>query len=160
MERIPLTQGLFAIVDKEDYERLNKHKWHASYDGNGLYASTNIVDGLNRKTLKMHRFIMNAQKGQMIDHINGNGLDNRKVNLRFCTRSQNGANRRACGTSKYLGVNWHKATLRWAAQITVNGKKKYLGVFTNEQEAATAYNQAACAYHKEFAKLNIIDNFN
>lgn len=108
----------------------------------------------------MHRFIMNAQKGQIIDHINGNGLDNRKENLRFCTHRQNaynlitGTNK----TSKYKGVHLLKNNGLWCVQIKIPNKRIRLGNFEREDDAALAYNEAAIKYFGEFACLNKIVN--
>ncbi len=106
---IPLTQGKFAIVDAEDYDWLIRYKWHACKCKNTYYASR-VRGG---KTIKMHREIMRAPKGLVCDHINHNGLDNRKRNLRLCTNAQNCYNQRASatGTSKYKGVSWHKSAV-------------------------------------------------
>ena len=156
MKEIKLTQGKVAFVDDEDFEELNKHSWYAAknYDRGG-YAQR--VDN-NRKTLRMHRVIMKAKKGEMIDHIKGNGLNNQKENLRFCNSQQNCTNRisNKNANSKYLGVSYHKRDNKFQARITRDRKCKYLGIFTLEIDAAKAYNEAAKKYHGEFARLNII----
>ena len=107
----------------------------------------------------MHALIMQSEKGQQIDHQDGNGLNNQKSNLRFCTQSQNSANREANGISKYLGVDCdNRCDKKWRARINVNYKRKCLGYFKTQEEAALEYNKAAIQYHGEFAKLNIIDS--
>jgi len=106
--------------------------------------------------IRMHRLILKAQKGQQVDHINGNGLDNRKDNLRFCTSSQNYQNsrkRKNC-SSKYKGVWWHKQSKKWQTGIVLNYKNYHLGYFTNEIEAAKAYDLTAAEFFGEFARLN------
>lgn len=110
---------------------------------------------------KAHRLIYLYHYGYLpkeIDHINGDKLDNRIENLRACTRFQNNRNRRANvnSTSKYKGVSWHSGHKRWSANISIEGKFKHLGYFPSEYEAARAYDQAALPIHKEFTKLNIV----
>lgn len=111
------------------------------------------------KTISLHRFIMNPKKDMEVDHINGNGLDNRRINLRICTRSQNGKNRQLSksNTSGYHGVTFTrdcKRTKPWLVNIRANGKIKYIGRYKDKKEAAFAYNEAAKKYHGEFATLN------
>jgi hypothetical protein len=158
--RIPLTQGKFAIVDPEDFERLNKQKWFAAKCRNLFYAGRNVRIGKSRRRLyiKMHREIIDPPFPFVVDHINHNGLDNRKANLRPVTRAQNSLNRLyfkpGSSSSKYKGVHWHKYEKRWQAQICFNGKRKTIGYFDDETEAAKAYDEAARKFHKEFANLN------
>ncbi|MBA7691068.1 hypothetical protein ES703_99606 [subsurface metagenome] len=149
---IPLTQGKFAIVDAEDYDRLNQYKWYASKCKNTFYACR--VEG--GTTIRMHREIMRAPKGLICDHIDHNGLHNRKGNLRLCTNAQNSYNQQACatGTSKYKGVCWHKCRSKWSARIRCDGKFYNLGDFDNEMEAAMAYDNKAAELFGEFAWLN------
>jgi len=158
--RIPLTQGKYAIVDPDDFERLNKHKWYAVQCKNTCYAGRNSRPGASQKRLyiKMHRVVLKPPEGFIVDHINRNGLDNRKANLRLATRAQNSLNRpyikRPNSPSKYKGVTWHKRNKKWQAQICYNGIHKTIGYFHDEVAAAKAYDKAAKKYHKEFAVLN------
>jgi hypothetical protein len=152
---IPLTQGKFAIVDAEDYEKLNRYKWHAIRQANTFYA----VRRQGNKKIRMHRVITNAPKGLDCDHIDHNGLNNRKKNLRLCTRLQNSRNQRARkgGTSKYKGVYWHKDQKKWHAGISSCGKSYFLGSFDNEVDAAKAYDKKAKVLFGQFACLNFPD---
>jgi len=159
MKEIELTRGYKAIVDDEDYEYLNQYKWHARVATKKVYAVRRMP---KIRTLKMimHREIIQAPDGLFVDHINGNGLDNRKSNLRLCTRSQNNANsEKIAGTSsKYKGVSWINHHGKWFASIRVHGKAYNLGGYSNEMLAALAYNEAALKYFGEFAKINDFNN--
>ena len=106
----------------------------------------------------MHREILNAPAGVLVDHINHNGLDNRKANLRLATRAQNCWNRkkpkmRKCA-SRFKGVGWHKGNKKWVSRIRFNGRRISIGYFNDEVEAAKSYDEAAKKYHGEFAVLN------
>ena len=150
MKKIQLTQNKFTIVDDEDYEHLNQFNWHIKKGRNTYYAvRTNFK--LNKK-IPMHRIIMNPSDNMQIDHINGNGLDNRKENLRVCNRYQNGGNSRLSKSniSGIKGVSWNKKNKKWVAQICINSKQGNLGSFINKFEAKEAYEKAAKEYHKEF----------
>jgi len=152
---IPLSQGKFAIVDAEDYDRLNKYKWHAANNGQTSYAQRHGPDGI----VCMHRLIADAPPHLVVDHINHNGLDNRKKNLRLCTQAQNIYNslpRLNC-SSKYKGVYWEKAKKKFRARITHRGKNYHLGHFDSEIDAAKAYDKKAKELFGEFAFLNFRD---
>ena len=157
VKQMPLTQGKFALVDDEDFEYLSQWKW--SYCGRRAYRHDKYG---TPKNLAMHRVLTNAQPHQHVDHINLNPLDNRKCNLRLCTRSQNQANvrPRKNTTSKYKGVSWKTALKRWVVYVTKDGKQNYVGVFKSEEEAALAYNKKASELFGEFALLNIIESPN
>lgn len=149
MKIIPLTQGLFSLVDDKDYEGLIKHKWRAAQDGNSYYAKRG-------DNIRMHRQIMNAQPGQQIDHKDGYGLNNRRENLRFSTHQENMFNKRSkknC-TSQYKGVSYCRQTSKWKAGIQHNRERIHLGRFNNEILAAKAYDIKANELFKQFAKLN------
>lgn len=160
MKLIALTRGFSAIVDDEDFEYLNQWKWHCLFQAKGkhIYAKRTVSEP-KKHCLRMHRIIMNCPKNMIVDHINGNTLDNRKENLRICTKNQNNMNisKREKTINKYKGVTKNKARHRpFYAVIGVNKKRIYLGSFYTEIQAAVAYNEAAIKYHGEFAKLNKI----
>ena len=152
-KRIKLSWGKWAIVDAEDYGRLRKYKWCAIYSGRSWYAKTFGMDGT---VLSMHRMVVDAAKGLIVDHIDHNGLNNRRSNLRLCTRKQNNYNtrpRKGC-TSKYKGVSFSKEKNRFRVFINYNKKQYYIGVFKDEIEAAKAYDKKARELFGEFAYLN------
>ncbi|MCK9460667.1 MAG: HNH endonuclease [Proteobacteria bacterium] len=146
MKEIPLTQGKVALVDDDDFEWLSQWKWCAIKHWNTFYAMrmSKTVNG-KRENIQMHHAIIGKKEGLVTDHINGNGVDNRRENLRHVTHRQNGQNRHHEKTSKYLGVHWHKPLNKWLAQIQINGQKKHLGVFKDEQAAYHAYYNAVTA---------------
>lgn len=154
--RIPLTQGQYAIVDADDYYELIKYKWQACRSGNTYYARRMIYRNGKRIVIHMHRIVLSAPGGMLVDHINGNGLDNRKVNLRLATPEQNSRNRCAMRgrSSKYKGVRYDRSRKIYRVWIRLNGKEVCLGRFKDEVEAAKAYDRAARKYHGEFARLN------
>jgi hypothetical protein len=150
---IPLTKGRVTLVDAEDYDRLARHKWHAAESRGRWYA----VRKGNGKTIRLHREVLNVPPGMMCDHRNHDGLDNRKCNLRICTASQNGQNRRplAGGTSRYKGVRLVRATGKWRARICHHGRTIHIGCYDYEADAAIAYDDMAIELFGEFAYLNI-----
>jgi hypothetical protein len=151
---IPLTQGKFALVDAADYEWLSKYKWNAMTCGSTTYAFR--LEG--RKYILMHREIMKPRKGQVVDHINHNGADNRRSNLRNCTTRQNTCNGRPRGgTSRYCGVCRHGN--RWMAQARYLGVHVHIGYFADEVEAARARDRMAIMLHGEYAYLNFPDDW-
>lgn len=142
MKEIPLTRGLITLVDDDDFEWLNQYKWYAAPNHNTVYARKAVYNGKNDKTsVPMHRLILNTPKGFETDHIDGDGLNNQKSNLRIVTRRQNLQNqhRKIPKTSKYPGVFWHKGDGAWRAKITINGVMKFLGNFSDEFAAHSAY---------------------
>ena len=160
MKRIPLTKGKHAIVDNADYEWLSKWRWQIN--SNGAAFRTEWKNGKTYNHIQMHRDILDASHKNEVDHINHNRLDNRRCNLRLCSRSQNAMNVRPRKgvSSKYKGVSFDAQTLniskKWRAYINVDQKRIYLGRFCSEQGAAIAYNKAAKRLHGKFAYLNKI----
>lgn len=161
---IPLSQGKYALVDQSDYAALARHRWCATKSAS-WYNKTGKSD--NRKTfyavrtengrgIRMHRRIMGAKPGQVVDHINHNGLDNRRCNLRLCSQAKNALNRRGQRgrSSRYKGVSYHRHSAKWQAGITYEGKYHFLGQFDSETAAARAYNKKARRLCGEFACLN------
>jgi len=158
MKEIQLTQDKVAIVDDENFEWLSHWKWTFSERKNNGYA----IRRKHRRYAKaiyiyMHRLIMNAEQGEEVDHINRDGLDNRKENLRFCSHGQNGMNQglqTRIKSSKFKGVTHPKGRKSWCAQLNYKGKHIYLGSYKLETEAALAYNKKAKEVFGKFAKLN------
>jgi len=155
MKLISLTQGLFAQVDDEDYESLNQYKWCALKDNHTFYA----VRALPRKNgkQKMNKMHIEIMGFKGIDHIDHNGLNNQKSNLRKANQSQQVSNtRKTRGTSFYKGVCWHKQGKKWKSSIGYANKSIFLGLFNNEIDAAKAYNKKAIELFGDFANLNEI----
>lgn len=156
IKRIKLTQNKFAIVDEEDFDKLNKWKWHAHKDNkNGVFyvwRNSHISEGIKKqRTFLMHREIMNAPKGMVVDHINHDGLDNRKCNLRLCTCSQNSANQTKKGLK---GAHKDKRYSRWISSTKYKQKTIYIGSFRTQIEAAKAYDKKVIELFGEFANPN------
>jgi hypothetical protein len=148
-KKIPLGRGLYALVDDEDYEQLSKLNWHLhqSKNNDGYYASSN---------LKMHRLITNAPPGTVVDHINGNKLDNRKKNLRLCTNAENQQNTKSRGgTSQYKGVHYNQKSGKWMGAFVFNSTRYYCGTYASEKECARAVDKKRKEVCDSFAVLNL-----
>lgn len=142
----------FILVSDKDYLFILKYKWHLSYYGYAACRESEFSP-----MIYMHRLIMEAPTGMDVDHKNGNTLDNRRSNLRICTRQENLRNRHKIrGFSKFKGVRWHKQNRNWRAGIKVDSKDIHIGCFKSEILAAKAYNKAAKKYFGEYARLNIL----
>ena len=153
MKHIKLTQGKVAIVDDVDFERLNAFKWYALKDYNTFYAMRGSRINGRYARRRMHRDILNTPVGLETDHINRNGLDNRRENLRICNGAENRRNtiKRKDNTSGFKGVAWDRANSKWQARIKVNSRQLFLGRFTTKELACKAYVDACNYYHGEFA---------
>ena len=167
MREIPLTKGKFALVDDKDFELVSQFKWqHYTNKRGHEYATTGKRrHPLPRLFFKMHRLILGVKKGEVVDHIDGNGLNNTRANLRVCTMAENSRHRlrknssnrnRSKPTSIYKGVyRIDTKQPRWVAAIGCDRKTNYLGCFPSELEAAAAYDRAALRLFGKFASLNI-----
>jgi len=151
---IPLTQNKVTIVDADIYDQLIKFKWYATRKRNGFYACRRC----KKLNVYMHRFIMNPSTGFVVDHIDHNPLNNTRKNLRNCSVSQNSHNRRPrFATSSFKGVQWHKKTHRWLARISRGGRIIESCSFSDEVQAARAYDRMAKKHFGRFAYLNFPD---
>lgn len=160
MIKIKLTQGKFALIDDEDYALISKYKWCAVCKINTTYAKTHLFKSNNSAIHEyMHRMIMMLHRGdkQQVDHIDGNGLNNQKLNLRVVTRSQNGMNKnkKRKTSSKYKGVYYNKLNKNWRSRIHVNREYIELGSFDTEIDAAKAYDAAAKYHFGIFSRTNL-----
>lgn len=153
MRQIELTQGKIALVDDEDAGRVSLYPWHAVKIREEFYAATTI----SGRRMYLHRFITEAPRGFDVDHVNHDGLDNRRKNLRVCTHQQNLVNQKKQSgrSSRYKGVTWDKSRNRWRAQTKVLGRAVYLGYFRSEIQAAGAYDNFMRDLHGEYALLNL-----
>jgi hypothetical protein len=156
---IQLTRGKVAVVDDEDYALVCGVPWVAAEKRGKFYAQRSVGPRGARKTVAMARLIMNAGPGLVVDHRDGNTLDNRRANLRLATNAQNVANQRRArpAASGFKGVrhrhHW-KLKKPWCAEIDANGKHIHLGYFATAEEAAAAYDRAAVEHFGEFASTN------
>ncbi|MGA2092078.1 MAG: acyl-CoA dehydratase activase [Sedimentisphaerales bacterium] len=156
--RIYLGEGVWTILDQQDYYRLRDFKWWARGNGTNLYAVRSTITAPGKTMItSMHREIMNAPSGMLVDHIHGDTLNNRRSELRLATHSQNMMNRRKTKSktsSRFIGVSFSKRCGKWGVIIRWRHKRKWLGWFENEIDAAKAYDEAAKKYHGVFARLN------
>jgi hypothetical protein len=160
VKQIPLTKGMFALVDDEDFDTLSTRRWCVSGKPGDSYAVRGITlpSGKSR-IIRMHREILSAVVGQEVDHVNGDRLDNRRCNLRFCTRGENcyNARLRSNNRSGYRGVRYCpqlNKTNPWSAQIKGDKRLRHIGYFPTAKDAAMAYNEKAKELHGEFARIN------
>lgn len=157
---IPLSRGLFALVDGKNYEWLKKRQWHASKSRKAFYASRVAYDPIKKRSISifMHREILGLTRGdgKISDHINHCGLDNREINLRSCTNQQNLQSSLISINNKsgYKGVSWEKQTKKWRAQVMCDRKIFYLGCYDKKEDAAKVYDAKAKELFGEFANTN------
>lgn len=154
MKKIKLTQNKITAIDLADANTASKYKWYYMSCG---YAATRPWDKETKtyKTIYLHRYIMNAKKGDLVDHINGDTLDNRRSNLRICSHKQNIRNAKAIrsnNTSGHRGVAMIKKSGRWLARICVDYKNIHIGCFSKKEEAIAAYKESAKKHFGEFSR--------
>ncbi len=150
----PTYGNKYIYVSDEDYERVSKHHWTIEKGANTYYAMRKA----NEKKIRLHNFILNPEPPLVVDHINHNGLDNRRENMRIVTKRQNEANRRKTAGRKgrYKGVFFDTRLRKWVAYVNAEGRRKYLGKWKTAREAAIAFNEAALKYYGPTAWLNKI----
>ena len=152
--RVELSQGLFALVDETDLEKVVKLNWHALADEHTHYAIAHVrTGGRYVRSWKMHRYLLEIDSPKLIiDHVNGNGLDNRRCGLRTCTNAENLRNRRVSSNSRsrLKGAYWCEQGQRWRSSVLEDGKQKHLGYFDTPEEAHAAYCAEAQKLHGDF----------
>ena len=153
---LPLRPGVFAIVDADCPAWIRDQKWYLGGGGGGGYARRNVPRTRDKEYL--HRVITGCPEGFDVDHINGDRLDNRRINLRICSHRLNLINskKRKVASSKFKGVCWHRKAKKWMVRVDLGLEKFYLGLYKDEIAAATAYNAKAAELFGEFAKLNVL----
>lgn len=158
MKTLEISRTYFVVVDDCDYDLIANHPWIARPHRKTVYAQRNFWFGGMRTTLQMHREILGLKNGdgKIVDHINGDGLDNRRENLRICSVQANNWNRRLSinNSTGFKGVHFRRQENKYWAYINILGKRKHLGIFPTAIEAALAYNEAASKLFGEFARLN------
>jgi hypothetical protein len=163
MKEISITGGYTAFVDDQDFHEASKHTWHIQKEKHTMYAYTNIqIPGKRRangkqafRRVSLHRLLVGANRGEIWDHRNRNGLDCQRSNLRKCTQSENNANKITWGVSRFKGVYPSRSRYRkWLAHVQYKGKRYRIGSFFTEEEAARAYDAKAREVFGEFARLN------
>jgi len=149
------TNLYIVLIDKEDLPLLKQYNWYISMTSSGPY----VVRRTTAETIYLHKIILATEEQIEVDHISGNTLDNRRRNLRICSHQQNTYNTRkqAHTTSMYKGITWNQSRRKWQAQIHTNHTTHYLGLFTDEREAARKYNEAATRLFGDFARLNRLE---
>ena len=153
---VPLSQGREAIINAEDVAAVAQLNWHAVKAPHGAFYAVSNLPRVNGKRfqIRMHRLLLAEPENCEVDHINGDGLDNRRSNLRLATSSQQKMNTaiRSNNKSGFKGVSWNTARQRWRATISANGKYHDLGTFKTPEQAHDAYLLAAATLHGEFAR--------
>jgi hypothetical protein len=156
MKEIKLTQGMTALVDDDLFEELNKYKWYAHKDYKTYYAERKIRLNGKKISVKMHKVILGPKEGCQIDHVDCNGLNNCRGNLRYATSKQNSFNRRkrSDNYSGFKGVYLSGIDKKWRSRIKKDGIRISLGYFMNAIDAAQAYDHKAKEFFGEFARTN------
>lgn len=156
MAQITLHTGEVVLIDDADYPLVSQYNWHRSRQGRNIYAIAHVWKGGKRTTISMHRLIM-GESALVVDHINQDGFDNRRSNLRWATTQQNRRNGRPHKARRFKGVYLlHSGRYRksWQAQLRVEGRIQSLGYYATEEEGARAYDAAVKRLYGEFANLN------
>ncbi len=155
MKLIRLTQDRFTEVDDDDFGWISQYRWHYA-DGYAVRTSSAVLG--KRAKIYMHREILQLFGDMEVDHVDSDGLNNQRKNLRICSAAENQYHRRKQinNTSGYKGVSWHRLRCRWQAQIKANGKKVHLGYFNVIRDAAFAYDDAARMYYGKFSNCNFL----
>lgn len=151
--KFSIAKAKTTLIDKEDYEKVSKFRWN--FNNGAVSTNIKLVNG-RRTTLKMHRYILNLPaRHPLVDHINGDPLDNRKKNLRICNHAENLRNRGKAKNNKsgYKGVSWAKHANKWQASICTNYKQYHLGLFDDPKEAYRVYKKACKELHQDFAHV-------
>lgn len=157
---VPLTQGQHALIDEEDAQMVMQYRWSVRRGRHTWYAVSYRGRGRHARPVFMHRLLMGLEgrraRSVEVDHVDGNGLNNTRANLRLATRAQNARNHRrsAANTSGYMGVSWHAGSRTWCVQIRAQGRALRVGLYRDLDDAARAYNEAARRYYGPFARLN------
>jgi hypothetical protein len=156
MIEIKVNQNKIILIDDEDFQLISQYNWTVYKHRNTYYADRKYYSNGKRKKIKLHRLIMNAEPSQIVDHIDGNGLNNQRSNLRFATHQNNTRNslKYKNNTSGYKGVHWCNTLNKWRAQIFVDKKRKRLGAYTDIKQAHIAYETAAKELFGEFYREN------
>ena len=156
VKEIKLKSGQVALIDAEDFEKVEPYNWYYNHSSPRLEYAFGRKKNSSVSKIPMHRLILDFPEDKSIDHINGNGLDNRKENLRICSHKMNMANQRVRSNNKSGFKGVHKQGEKWVASICSNYKINYLGIFNTPEEAASVYNNKAKELFGEFARINII----
>lgn len=158
MAEIATPEGKTILLDEADLPIIAGYKWHARAfpPQSGRWYAVAFIPGTRNRKVRMHRLLLSAPQDVLVDHRNGNGLDNRRCNIRFATYGLNRANARVSKNNKsgLKGVCWNPTEKKWIAHIASNGRFRILGRFTDKEQAARAYDAAARACFGEFARCN------
>ena len=153
---VPLTRGFESVIDLIDVPQVGCWNWFFRPSRRNRYASRMYYPAAGKpQTINLHRFLMCPAAGLVVDHINGDGLDNRRANMRVCTPTENARNTRTSisNTSGSKGVSWNAALNGWKASISVEGHPTYLGTFPSIEDAAAAYAEASARHHGAFGRV-------
>ena len=154
---ISLTQGQETIIDLADWDLVKDYRWYAHWEDNTFYVLTNVYSAYTvQQKIRLHRLLLAAPKGVLVDHVDRNGLNNRRNNIRLVTSLENRCHSvgQKGSRSAYKGVTWNKQSRKWQSGIMLHGQSRHLGLFNDELDAAEAYDEAAIELFGEYALLN------